>query len=364
MTDSIFITGATGHVGASLIPRLLEDDQTRIIALVRAKDDEHLQQRRQKLLSRLAIDEKRFIAIKGDVAEPNLGISVADQALIDSEVTSLIHSAASVRFDMPQEKAAEQNIAATQAMLTLAQSLAEKGRLKRYDHVSTCYVAGTRIGPVFENENDEGQDFRNSYEWSKCEAEKHVRTAIKAGLPAAISRPSIIVGEQESGATKSFNVIYWPMKIYTKGWWRTFPGKRTAPVDIVPVDFVTKAIVRIRAQESTLGKCFHLAVGDNAPTVSELEEVARKLTGGPPIRYIDQKLYKKYFRPLLLPLYVTKRGQAIKRGGDAFMPYFEDNPIFDRSNAKEALGDLKPPNVLEYISQTIQYALEADFQAS
>ena len=42
-------------------------------------------------------------------------------------------------------------------------------------HTSTCYVAGYRTGRVYEDECDEGQDFRNSYEWSKCQAEKIVR---------------------------------------------------------------------------------------------------------------------------------------------------------------------------------------------
>ena len=364
MSDTILITGSTGHVGTSLIPHLLQQEDTRVLALIRAKDEDHLQKRKETLLSRLKIDESRFEVIRGDVSSPQLGLSERDHDRVLAEANSLIHSAASIRFDLPQDKAAEQNIRATQSMLKLARGLADRGKLKRYDHVSTCYVAGKRTGQVFEHENDEGQEFRNSYEWSKCEAEKHVREAIDQGLPAAISRPSIIVGEQATGATRSFNVIYWPMKIYAKGWWRTFPGKRTSPIDIVPVDFVAKAIAKIRSQEASLGKCFHLAVGDEAPSVEELEAIAREVTGAPPLRYIDQTLYKKYIRPLMFPLHITKRGQTIKRGGEAFMPYFEDNPIFDRTNANALLGELKPPKVLDYIRQTIKYALEADFEST
>ena len=225
-------------------------------------------------------------------------------------------------------------------------------------------MAGKRTGKVLEDENDEGQEFRNSYEWSKCQAEKRVRTAIDDGLPASIHRPSIIVGDQTSGETRSFNVIYWPLKLYANGLWRTFPGKRTAPADIVPVDFVADAITRIHNNPDTIGQCFHLAVGEQAPTVGDLEAVVREVTGGPPLRYVDQSIYRTFVRPLLLPLHLTKKGQAIKRGGNAFMPYFEENPIFDTNNAKAALGDLKPPSVLEYISRIMQFALEANFKAS
>lgn len=364
MSDTILITGGTGHVGTALIPRLLKHSDTRVIALVRAKNAEHLAERRQKLLSRMDVDHNRFDAIIGDVSAPDLGISDADKERILSEATSMIHSAASVRFDMPEDKAADQNVKATEAMVDLATELAQRGRLIRYDHISTCYVAGKRTGTVYEHENEEGQEFRNSYEWSKCQAEKRVRAAIDEGLPAAIHRPSIIVGDETSGETRSFNVIYFPLKLYARGWWRTFPGKRSAPADIVPVNFVADAIARIHNDSATLGKCFHLAVGENAPTVGELEKVMRDITGGPPIRYIDQSIYRRYMRPLLLPLHFTKRGKAIKRGGDAFMPYFEENPIFDTNNAREALGDLKPPNVLEYISRIMQFAVQADFKTS
>ena len=42
------------------------------------------------------------MAIAGDVMEPNLGISAEDeQLLVESNVTTVIHSAATIRFDEP-----------------------------------------------------------------------------------------------------------------------------------------------------------------------------------------------------------------------------------------------------------------------
>ncbi len=364
MSETILLTGGTGHIGSALIPRLLRNPDTRILAVIRARDEEHLAQRRARLVEATGISSARLGAVRGDISAPELGFSSRDRERVLDEVTSILHSAASVRFDLPEDTAASQNLEATRSVVQLAQTLAETGRLGRYDHISTCYVAGDRTGRVFEHENDEGQGFRNSYEWSKCQAEKIVRTAIDRGLPAAIHRPAIVVGDSETGQTHSFNVIYWPLKLYIRGWWRTFPGCASAPTDIVPVDFVAEAIARIRSNPATLGRCFHLAVGDEAPTVGELVDTVRQITGGPPLRYVDQSFYRSWLRPLMLPLYVTDRGRTIKRGGDAFMPYFEHNPIFDTTNAREVLGDLRPPSVLEYLGRVIRYAIERDFRAA
>ena len=59
-------------------------------------------------------------------------------------------------------------------------------------HVSTAYVAGERRGRARERQGDIGQDFRNTYERTKLEAEQVVHDS---GLPAAIVRPSVIVGD-------------------------------------------------------------------------------------------------------------------------------------------------------------------------
>ncbi|MFZ5482373.1 MAG: SDR family oxidoreductase [Myxococcota bacterium] len=360
---SIFFTGATGHVGSALLPMLLEDPEVRVLALVRAKDDAHLEKRRQELLSWMpeGTDGARLSLVQGDVSAPGLGLSDRDRDRVLAEATSIVHSAASVRFDMPEDAATKENMASTENVLALATELAERGRLVRHDHVSTCYVAGKRLGRVFETECDEGQEFRNSYEWSKCQSEKKVRAAQAAGLPAAIHRPSIIVGDSRTGQTRSFNVLYWPLRLYATGWWRFFPGRADTLVDVVPVDYVARAIAELRRKPDTTGMCFHLAAGDGCARVEELVEDFSRLLGKPKLAYIEQGTYIKWVRPVLMaPLSLTKRGQSIMRGGRAFMPYFTANPLFDTTNARAKLG-YDAPHVRGYIERIVQYAIETDF---
>lgn len=362
MDSTVLLTGATGHIGGALLPRLLADPGTRVLALVRARDPEHLAARLERLRSRVPEGARaRLDAIAGDVSAPGLGLGWADRDRVADEVDALLHNAASVRFDLDEADAIAENVRSTSEVLAIARSLAARGRLSRVDHVSTCYVAGDRRGRVFEHELDQGQGFRNRYEWSKCEAETLVRRAMAEGLPAAVHRPAIVVGDSRTGATESYNVLYWPLKLWARGWWRTFPGAPDALVDIVPVDFVADAITRLRTDPGALGGTFHLAAGDRAATVRELADFVQERLGGPRVRYVDQGRYRRFVRPLIRPLLArTRRGRAILRGGEVYLPYFTGNPLFDTTQARARLGH-GPPAVFDFLEPVLRYAVERDF---
>lgn len=363
--DVILLTGATGQVGMALLPRLLSAPDTRVLALVRAKDPAHLEKRRREMVTSANLGEAgdRLMAIQGDVTRDGLGLSTVDRTRALEEVTSVLHSAASVRFDMPEDKATQENMRSTENVLAFSRTLAEGGRLVRHDHISTAYVAGERRGRVFERECDEGQKFRNSYEWSKCQSEKKVRALQAEGFPAAIHRPSIVVGDSRTGETRAFNVMYWPLKLYARGWWGVFPGRADTLVDAVPVDWVAETITSLRRDAKTLGKCFHVAAGDDALSVGQLAEHIARLVGRRPLRFVDQGAYRKYVRPILKPvLSLHPKGAAIMRGGSAYLPYFLGNPLFDTSELRAALGESgRAPPILDYLSRVIEYAQARDF---
>ena len=359
---TLLLTGATGHVGAALLPRLLADPGQRVLALVRARDADHLAQRRRTLLLESgAPDTDRLELVAGDTSLPGLGLAPRDRGRIIDQADAVLHSAASVRFDLPEQTAAAQNLQATEAVLDLCDTLAAQGRLRRYDHVSTCYVAGDRADRALETECDQGQGFRNSYEWSKCQAELRVRAAQARGLPACIHRPSVVVGDSHTGATRSFNVLYWPLKIYARGWWRTLPGRLDARVDLVPVDWLADAVVALHRDPHSLGRCVHLAQGEAALTIAQTMERVREVTGGPPLRVVDQARYRRFVRPLLWPFFQTPRGRRIRRGGDAYLPYCEQNPLFDTTWRDRLLPELPPPPPLAVLETILRFALAQDF---
>ncbi len=134
--------------------------------------------------------------------------------------------------------------------------------------VSTAFVCGDRAGPVAEEELDCGQGFHNDYERSKFEAERRVRTA--RGLHPTVYRPSVIVGDSVTGFTSSYHGPYRFLELGTRlaapprlpGSPQRLPLRLPfsgdEPRNLVPVDWVARAIVRIVGQPWWHGRTYHL----------------------------------------------------------------------------------------------------------
>ena len=117
-------------------------------------------------------------------------------------------------------------------------------------------MAGTHAGRFREEDLDVGQGFRNAYEQSKFEAEKLVRQHREV-LPVQVFRPSIVVGEEATGWTPAFNVIYWPLRAFARGTYSAIPARRRSPVDVVSIDFVADAIFELTRHRWGAGETYN-----------------------------------------------------------------------------------------------------------
>ena len=229
----VLLTGATGFVGQELLARLLQRDDRRVHALVRAEDD-------RGAAARLP-EHERLSAWAADIERPGLGLSARDVDALSERVSTVIHCAASVSFSLGLEESRRVNVEGTGRMADLAERCAARGGLERFSYVSTAYVAGAHRGAFDEDSLDVGQDFRNPYEQSKFEAEGLLRERA-AALPLQVLRPSIVVGDSRTGWTSSFNVLYPPLRAFARGAIPALPARRRSPVDVVPVDYVADSV--------------------------------------------------------------------------------------------------------------------------
>jgi thioester reductase-like protein len=327
---AVLLTGATGFVGREILSRFLERDDRRVFTLVRAEDD--------AAAARRLPAHERLTALAGDIEQDGLGLSAETGERVRSSVTTVVHCAASVSFDLPLEEARSVNVDGTRRVLEFARSCTG---LERFSYVSTAYVAGEPGGLFREDQLAVGQRFRNPYERSKFEAEVMLRSE-GADMPLQILRPSIVVGDSGTGRTSSFNVLYGPLKAFARGAVPAIPARRDSPVDIVPVDYVADRVHELatRGPNGT----FHLVAGRNATTVGRLLEMSSDELGRPEPAVLPPRLYRRWVHPWL-----RRKYQGLRRM-EVYFPYFSMRVRFD----DRRLGP--GPRVESYFHRLVRYA--------
>ena len=366
----VFLTGVTGFVGRHVAARLLaRPGCDSIDVLVRADSVQH---GRERLLESLrhVVPEARAVAlvermepVLGDLAQERFGLSLQAYGDLAERTDAILHGAANVRFDQTLDEARAHNVHGTHEAVRLAREAQRRGGLQRFDWVGTAFVAGLRRDRVGELQLEHGAGWKNAYEQSKYEAELYLRREA-ADLPVTVFRPSIVVGESGSGATTNFGMLYWPIRLYTKGWWRTVVGSADTTVDIVPVDFVADALEALTRPDSPVGGVYHLTSGpDGAVTIAELVDLVREFFGGPPARYMDPAFFLRWVRPVVDLFLWGPRRRVLQQGGRFFIPYFSGNPLFENARAIDALAPfgIQPPRVREYFSVILDYCQKTDF---
>jgi nucleoside-diphosphate-sugar epimerase len=327
------ITGATGTVGAELVVRLLDAGE-RVVAVVRDGEEGATSRMASVLETRYEreLDPDELCVLAGDLTKPMLGLSPDDLGHVLTEVDAIIHSAACVRFDMPLLEALAVNTLGTQRILELARSLSAGSALRRVTLISTAFVAGRASGRFHEHELNVSQGFRNTYERSKYEAEALAEE--QSDLPLITIRPSIIVGEQCSGWTPSFNVIYPPLRAFARGLLDNVPLDPNGRLDVVPLDYVADGTLALHDHPGATGR-YHLVAGVLAPTNRELVDLVAQSFRRDPPRFTGSD----------------------KRLGD-LAPYLDVRTIFDDRRARAVLSgvDLLPPPIDVYFDRLLAHA--------
>jgi thioester reductase-like protein len=355
--DGVLLTGATGFLGMELLARYLERTDRTVYTLVRAESQGAADARLRSVLESLLGDTEayvhRVVALRGDLCRPGLGLTAVRREQLAEAVTDVVHCAASISFELPLREAREINVEGTRQLLELAALAQCRGGLRSFSHVSTAYVAGDWCGIFGEDDFAAGQRFRNTYEQTKYESELLVRRHATT-LPVQIFRPSIVVGDSRSGYTSAFNVIYSPLRAFSRGTYAAIPGRSSAPVDVVPVDYVADAIFRLAGRPGTV---HHLTAGEHATTLGELARLATSYFERPCPRMISPTLYWRLAHPLLVRRAKGARRRALRRS-EVYFPYFDAHVSYDNAHTQAALRPLgvNVPPLADYFDRLMGFA--------
>ena len=257
----ILFTGFPGFLGARLLPRLLElRPGSAFRCLVQAKFEDAARASLREIEGAHPHTRGRITTVVGDITKERLGLTPDVVRSLQKDLAGCYHLAAVYDLAVGPDVARRINVEGTRNLLRF---LEDAPRLERLDYVSTAYVSGNAVGTYRETDLDVGQKFKNHYEETKFLAEVDV---VGSGLPYAVYRPAIVVGDSRTGETAKFDGPYFVLaameRIPSPGAFIRIGSGRN-PVNLVPVDFVIEALARLSSSPNATGKTYHLT--DPAP---------------------------------------------------------------------------------------------------
>ncbi|HSD00651.1 MAG TPA: SDR family oxidoreductase [Casimicrobiaceae bacterium] len=247
-----FVTGATGFIGSHLVSNLLKRRGT-IYVLVRKGSLARLDELRETW----GVDDKRIVAITGDLAQPKLGVSAADQRKLKGKVDHMFHLAAIYDLAASADDQQAANVDGTRHAVQFAASI-DAGC---FHHVSSIAAAGLYEGVFREDMFEEAEELDHPYFRTKHDAEGVVRRECKR--PFRIYRPGFVVGDTKTGRIDKIDGPYYFFKTIQKmreilPQWMPTIGIEGGRINIVPVDFVADALDYLAHKKGLDGACFHL----------------------------------------------------------------------------------------------------------
>lgn len=346
--ETVFLTGFPGFIASRLLRRLAREGG-RYLLLVQPAFAERASDELRGIAQNAGKSLSNFAILRGDITQPDLGLSQVDLERARAETTNIFHLAAIYDLAVAREIGMLVNVEGTRNVNKFASSLP---RLRHYHYVSTCYVAGKRTGIIYENELRHSAGFRNYYEETKYLAEVEVEE-LKSELPITIHRPSVVCGDSETGETVKYDGIYYLIRYLLKS-----PsllsalniGNSAVSLNLVPVDFVVNAMAALARDSLAIGKTVQLADPNPLTTRELFNAIARTLAGREALATLPASLVESS-----LMLSISPRISGLPHTA---VPYFFLKQTYDTAQARALLasrGIFCPP-FQSYAGAIVDYA--------
>ena len=381
---TVLLTGATGFVGKELLaqaaahpyveevvsvvrPETIRDRKTKqVLKVLSARE------RGALLLKRLHVSGKlasRFRFVEGDVEKPDFGIAPAELERLRRELTHVVHCAASVSFDDPYEASFRANVLGCRNALAFSKAVqaAPGSRFVAHVAIETSYIHGRRKRTIAQEHalKFPRHFYNNYYELTKAMASIETdRALVHDGLRVTQLLPSIVIGQARTGNNRGdTKVLNAPINAFGRAQEAlaqlgrepgdrlralvvgriatTFPGDRSAEINLVPVDRVAAGILAALTAPEAIGARIHLATDNRIRSEEIMRIVEEELDVK--VRMSDPTLS----RNVTLPLYKAvlraagdeKLAGVVEKLGSIFGVYGEwGQPIHDVGNDVRLLG--------------------------
>ncbi|PWI41636.1 non-ribosomal peptide synthetase [Streptomyces sp. ICBB 8177] len=262
----VLLTGATGFLGAYLLRELLTATPYRVHCLVRAADEAAAWERLRATATAYgfadALTADRVTAVPADVARARFGLTAEAHDALAARVGAVYHAAARINFVAPYASVKPDNVGGVLNVLQFA----TRGRVKPVHHMSTLAVFSPAGHPGVITEDSvprEHEALSIGYTQSKWVAERLALSARERGLPVTVHRIGRISADSATGACQTEDFLWRQIKSFIQ-LGRAPEPKETAS-ELLPVDFVAKAVVALSLDPTATGGVRHLFHPDGVP---------------------------------------------------------------------------------------------------
>jgi thioester reductase-like protein len=361
---AIFVTGTTGYLGSYVAAGLFTEHRDTLNLLVRAKSEEEA---RERLWTSLQLHfgfrefyeylQSRVRIFRGDLTSERFGLSDDEyHALVDT-TDSIIHCAASLNRKS-ERQCLNVNLRGGLEVIQLARRAQNRNGLRRYSHVSTVAVAGKRRNEVVTEDA--------AIDWARSDYDPYARTKkfgehmlhqLLADVPHTIFRPAIVLGDSRRAETSQFDMVQ-AFDVLVR--MPVLPLRPRDKIDIVPANYVSKAIVTIHQQDEPAHGIYHLSSGTGSQTYKELTDALAEAGG--------------WRRPAYWPWMggtfsgtvnrLANRKGAVAHGASllkVFWPYLDWNTVFDNSRVVAELGEA-PAKFSTYAFPLLKFSRKNKFR--
>jgi thioester reductase-like protein len=361
---AIFLTGSSGYLGSYIAAGLLSGHTEKLNLLVRAKSE---QEARERLWTSLQLHfefaefkeyvDARVRIFRGDLTNERFGLSDEDYHELVDTTGSLIHCAASLNRKS-EKQCLNVNLRGTLEVIQLARRAQNRNGLRRYSHVSTVAVAGMRKDEVVTEDA--------AIDWSRSDYDPYARTKkfcehmanqLLPDVARTIFRPAIVLGDSRRPETSQFDMVQ-AFDVLAR--MPVLPLRPHDRIDIVPANYVGKAIVTIHQKDEAAHGIYHLSSGTGSQTYQELTDALAQAGG--------------WRRPTYMPSFggpffgtvnwLSNRSGAVGYGASllkVFWPYLVWNTVFDNSRVVEELGEA-PAKFSSYAHPLLKFSRENKFR--
>jgi len=360
---AIFLTGSTGYLGSYLATGLFRGHRDTLNLLVRAKTQQAARERLWQSLQlhmefpefqeRIATRTRMFL---GDLTNERFGLADDEYHTLVESTDSLIHCAASLNRKS-EKQCLNVNLRGTLEAIQLARRAQDHHGLRRFSHVSTVAVAGTRQDEVVQEDT--------AIDWARSDYDPYARTKkfcehmvreLLPDVPLTIFRPSIVLGDSRYPETTQFDMVR--SFVFLAGL-PVLPFRPDDKIDIVNVDFVADAISTLHMKANPLYDTYHLSSGNGSQSFREVTVAlaAEQSKRGPMFVPILEGPFRS-----IVNMLANRKGTVGHAAAKmkVFLPYLTWNTVFDNTRVTAELGR-KPTRFSEYSFPLLKFSREHDF---